>query len=74
MGWNFVKWIGLLPCYRGVTSIETKERTCVPIPMMLSKIALVFFTTLDCKLQQKFKNDWTDVEIWMNIANPLIFH
>jgi len=74
MGWNFGQPIGLLSCHRGVaTSKKTKERTCVPTPMILSKIALVFFPTLGCKLHQKFQNDRNDVKFWMNIVNPLIF-
>jgi len=55
--------------------METKERirTYVPIPMILSKIAINFFTTLDCKLNQKFKNDQNNAQFWVNIVNPLIF-
>jgi len=28
------------------------RKRCVPIPMILSKIVLIFLTTLDCKLHQ----------------------
>jgi len=41
--------IGYLPCHKGSIFKETKERIYVLIPMILSRIALVFFTTL--KLQ-----------------------
>jgi len=47
----------LLLCWGKDNFKETKEKMCVHIPMILPNIALVFFTTLDCKLYQKFKND-----------------
>jgi len=42
--------IGISPCHRGGTSKET-------LSVILSKIALVLFITLDCKLYPKFKKD-----------------
>jgi len=54
---KFDQPMALLPCHRGGRPKEFKERTCVPIPIILSEIALLFFTTLDCKFHQKFKND-----------------
>jgi len=66
--------MGLLLCYRGSQSKEMKEKTYVFILMTLSKIALIFFTILDYKLYQKFKNDRNDVRFWINIVNFFIFH
>jgi len=47
----------LLPRYKGGKSKDIKAGTCALIQMILSKIALVSFITLDCKLHQKFKNN-----------------
>jgi len=41
--------------------------------MILSKVTLVSSTTLDFKLYCKLKNDESDVKLWMNIFDPLVF-
>jgi len=45
--------MGLLPCHNGNRFIGTNQKTCVLIPIILSKIALVFLVILDCKLHPK---------------------
>jgi len=62
----------LVPCHISGKSNETKERTCVPISTILSKIALALFSTLDCKLHQNFENDQNEVKFWAIIVNLLI--
>jgi len=74
MGWNFSQSMKSLPCHKWGKFKEIKERRSVFILMILSKIALVFFTTLDYKFHQKFKNDSNDVKFWMNIVKLVIFH
>jgi len=63
MIWNFGQLM------RGLFK-KTKERTCVPIQMILGKISLVFFTTLDYKFHQKFKNDQNDVNFLEGHCQP----
>jgi len=64
----------LLLWHREDTSKEIKEMTNVANLVILQKSALIFLTTVNFKLHQKFKNYNNDVKFGTNIVNPLIFH